>query len=389
MECDQCGAPRQRTGLCPECGAPPPRLASRGGPGGSGARGFSQPGSGARGASGANFPPSRSGGGLLSRNSGAPRRGQSGDSWDDEYASYGNPSPSRSGGRYTSGEYGGVDPSRALVTQQQYNEVMPPAAEGQLMMGFPQTDEEERAIGMRRPAYIPATEPKRKRKLNSGRVVSGMLSILLVTVGVCGGLGFLAQKQIQRFTGPLNITAAQPTVDMSQVPATPVSTPGPASKVVVSVVTAHGIDNKYNPEDESSVFNVNSMVYVVANIVGASQTTTNTFSCVWYINGVNYQLKTAKQTSLPPGNASNFHAYCALPYYQPGVGMVKVYWNRPATDTSDSPKDPYLAQTIKFAVIAATPKPPASGTAKPGSATPTTKSGDIRLPEAWRDQSAS
>jgi hypothetical protein len=175
----------------------------------------------------------------------------SGDSWDDE--NYSVPVSSRPGSRSNpgfrsnpgyrsnSGEYGGIDPSRALMPQQ-YNEVMPPSAEGGMMAGlagFPQTDEEERAIGMRRPAYIPATEPRRKRKLGSGRVISGMLSILLVTVGVCAGLGFLGQRQLAiLFSGPLKIVAASPTVDLTKIPATPVSTPGPAAKVITSAVTA-------------------------------------------------------------------------------------------------------------------------------------------------------
>lgn len=251
--------------------------------------------------------------------------------------------------------------------------------------GFPQTDEEERAIGMRRPAYIPATEPKRKRKLSSGRVVSGLLSILLVTVGICGGLAFLGQKQLESLS-PVKFITASPTVDLRQIPATPASTPGPQAKIVQSVVTAHAIDAKYNAEDESTIFLVNSTVYVVANIVGASQTTTNTFSCTWYLNGVNYQLNTAKQTQLPPGKASNFHAYCALPYYQTGIGMVRLYWNRPASDTNDGPNDPYLAQTIKFAVVASMPTTPAPGTPKPGATPVPTKSAVISQPIAWRSQ---
>ena len=388
MECDQCGAPRPRWGACPECGAPPPRFSSQSGPGASGTRGRSLPGSGSRGGSGAQWGSGSSGGGLLRRDSGSPRRGKSADGWEDEYDNYTNASPSRSGGRFSSGDHG-IDPSRALVPQQQYNEVMPPSAEGGLMVGlpgFPQTDEEERAIGMRRPAYIPATEPKRKRKLSSGRVVSGLLSILLVTVGVCGGLAFAGQKQLERITGPFKIVMASPTVDLRQIPATPASTPGPQAKIVQSVVTAHAIDAKYNAEDESTIFLVNSTVYVVANIVGASQTTANTFSCTWYLNGVNYQLNSGKQTSLPAGKASNFHAYCALPYYQTGIGMVRLYWNRPASDSNDGPNDAYLAQTIKFAVVASMPTTPAPGTPKPGVTPSPTKSAYISQPVVWRSE---
>lgn len=312
----------------------------------------------------------------------------SGDSWDDENYNYAPASNSRPGYRSNSGEYGGVDPSRALAPQ--YGEPMPPSAEGGMMgalANYPQTDEEERAIGMRRPAYIPATGPKRKRRLSSGRVISGMLSILLVTVGVCAGLGFLGQQQLAKvLSGPLHIVVASPTVDMSQIPRTPVSTPGPSAKIVTSAVTAHGIDNNYNAVDISSYFQVNSTVYVVANIVGASQKTTNTLSCTWFLDGIDYKLKSGTTSPLPPSKTSNFHGYCALPYYQTGVGMVRIYWNRPASDTSDASDDPYLAQTIKFGIFAKIP-----GTATPAtkSKTPSpTKTGfGAALPVAWRSES--
>lgn len=395
MECDQCGAPRPRTGPCPECGAPPPRLGARGGAGGSGLRGRSQPGSGSSGSrrtSGTNWG-GGGGGGLLSRDSGSRRAGRgSGDGWGDEYNdpdAYGG-ATGRSGGRFSSGEYGGVDPSRALMPQ--YDEAMPPSAEGGLIAGlpgFPQTDEEERAIGLRRPAYIPATEPRRKKKLSSGRVISGVLSVLLVTVGVCGGLGFLGQQQLAKvFSGPLRTFIAQPTVDMSQIPVTPVSTPGPSAKIITSAVTAHQVDSSYNPIDVTSRFTVNDTVYVVVNIVGASQKGANTLSCRWFLDGIDYNLKSGTTVTVQPTKTNNFHGYCGLPYYQTGVGMVKIYWNKPASDSGDDPKDPYLAQTIKFGVFAKLPgtATPGSGTPKPGGATPspTKKSGSLSLPIAWR-----
>ncbi|MFI5276099.1 MAG: hypothetical protein ACHQ1E_02420 [Ktedonobacterales bacterium] len=316
---------------------------------------------------------------------------QQGVGWDDEYADYGDGAPGQPSGHYTSDEYGGVDPSRALA---QYNEVMPPSAEGGLMTGlpgFPQTDEEERAIGMRRPAYIPATEPKRKKKLSSGRVMSGVLSILLVTVGVCGGLGFLGQQRLaDMLKGPLGIRLASPTVDLSQVPVTPVSTPGPSAKVITSAVTAQGIDNKYNPVDVTSYFKVNSTVYVVVNIVGASQTGSNILTCRWFLDGIDYNLKSGTSVAVQSSKTNNFHGYCGLPYYQTGVGMVKIYWNKPNSDSGDASNDKYLAQTIKFAIVANTPgtTTPGSGTPKSGTPTPspTKKTGSVAPPFAWRSQ---
>jgi hypothetical protein len=257
----------------------------------------------------------------------------------------------------------------------QYGQPMPPAAEDEMVSipGFPQTDEEERAIGMRRPAYIPATEEKRKRKLSSWRVISGVLSIMVVCVASCAGVGFLGQQQIERLLpGPIKNILSTPTVDISQVPATPAATPGPASKYITSLVTAKNVDASYTAVDVTSYFQVKSTVYAVMTIVGVSQNQANTLSCSWYLNGINFGLKTNTSYTLQPTKATNFHAICALPYNQPGVGMVRVYWNRPASDTSESASDQYLAQTITFAVLNQLP-----GTATPGSGNPTPKKSSL------------
>jgi hypothetical protein len=174
MECDRCGAERPRTGLCPECGAPPPAPYS--------SRGRSQPGgsssSGGRRSSGTNWGSGR--GGLLSR--AGQGGGQGGDEWGDW--DDGRSGRGRAAGRQSSPGYG-YEPdndSRALVPQ--YGQPMPPDVQEEMVAlpGFPQSDEEERAIGMRRPAYIPATETKRKRKLSSWRIISGVLSMMVVCV---------------------------------------------------------------------------------------------------------------------------------------------------------------------------------------------------------------
>ncbi len=252
--------------------------------------------------------------------------------------------------------------------------------------GFPQTEEEERALGIRRPAYIPATEEKRKRKLSSWRVVSGVLSVMVVCVASCAGAGFLGQQQISRMLpAPIQNLIRPPSVDLSRVPATPVSTPGPAAKNITSLVTAKNVDSSYNPVDVTSYFTVKSTVYAVMTIVGVSQNKANTLTCAWYLNGLNFNLKTGTSYTVQPTKATNFHAICALPYNQVGVGMVRVYWNRPASDTSESANDPYLAQTIKFAVL--TQMPGTATPSTPGAGSPTTKRPSLGVwpGVAWRE----
>src|SRR5512146_813811 len=148
MLCDQCGSERPRSGLCPECGAPPPGTYSsmreykgRGSPNDSSRRA------------------ARGGGSNSSwRADSSGRRGRSasrwggGDDWqDDGYDDEPPPARSNRRNRRPADDYDEVDLERAMVPAR--NEMMAPMAGSAglpVVPGFPQTDEEERALGMRR-----------------------------------------------------------------------------------------------------------------------------------------------------------------------------------------------------------------------------------------------
>jgi len=379
-------------------------------PGDSGAR--RRPGAGGTmgGASGANWGDGRSSsgsraggssGGLLSRsgNSGAnwnTRQGGQGGGYDEssaDWRSASGPGRSGSGGRNRRSlpqppDYEEVDLGRALVPSRNDLAPMLPETGVPVIPGFPETDDEERALGIRRPAYIPATGEKRKRKLSSWRVVSGVLSVMLVCVASCGAAGFLGKQQIDKLLLPPIKTVNTPaTIDFSQVPATPIGTPGPAANVVKSAVTALGVDKQYNPVNVTSHFTVDATVYVVVRLVGVPAKTSNTLSIGWYIKGPtgfqNIDPTGALDQNIPPQTVSTFNAYFSLPFHQPGVGMAKIYWNKAKSDSGEAANDPTLAQTILFAVQPANSTPgTGSGTTTP---TPTKgKSYGIGLPVAWR-----
>jgi len=257
--------------------------------------------------------------------------------------------------------------------------------------GAPLTEEEERALGIRRPVYIPATDEKRKRRLSSWRVISGVLSVMLVCVAGCGVVGFVGQKQIAKiFTGPLKTTLGHPSYNYTNVPVTPVATPGLAANFIKSAVTATGVDSSYNPIDITSHFTAGSDVVLVVRVQGVSDNTTHTVTVQWFLGDVPIQAS-RPNTSVTRTNwpVAGVNITFKLQYSEAGEGSARVYWDSP-NDTSTSPNDPHLGQTIYFGVYPpnVTPTPPPPSTPAPTttpnpSASPT---GALAPPVAWREQ---
>jgi hypothetical protein len=397
MECDQCGARRPRTGACPQCGAPAPGARSSMRQWKSQARTGQGPAVGRGRGAEAEWD---DGSGSRRRGSGANWRGAGRGGWDDGAGYDEELPPARSGGRqgwpdqvpYGYQDYQEVPLERAVVPSG--NDLMPmdpgmgmgvglPAAPG-----MPLSDDEERALGVRRPVYIPATGEKRKRKLGTWRVVSGVLSILVVCVASCGLAGMAGRAQLERFlAGPVGVQFTPVVISTAGVPATPVGTPGPAGKYVLSIVTRSAVDQGMGYA--TSRFAVGSTVYVTVVVRGLPPGT-HTISITWYLGTV--------RLVLPPNGLSepatgDTQVTFGLKYSSPGIGMARIYVDRPASDNSDSPTDPYLAQSIRFAVLppsALTPVPVTPSPVKSPSATPSksptasTHASAGSLSVAWR-----
>lgn len=385
MECDQCGARRPRTGRCPNCGAPAPGTFSSMRQWKDQSRTGQSPAVGRGGSgSGAGWGSGSSGSGR-GRGSGAGwRGGGSGGGWDDDaggYAADYDDPPSSSGRRRRRAEpeYDEVDLERALVPapgglpQQQ---MMPAGSQVGLpaMPGMPQTDEEERSYGIRRPAFIPAVKGKRKRKLGTWRVVSGVLSVMLVCIGLCGLGSVLAKDQISQLTRGLighQITPAA--FSTAGIPATPVATPGAQGKYFVNVVTAQKVDLNNIPTNVTSRFNTNDTVYVVFRAQGLT-TGKHTIRIRWFLQGqylpiLGINNNCAQDTSHTCQTVSgDQQVYFSLNIPTPGLGMARLLLDAPANDNGSNPADPYLGATIVFGVFQATPTPgtPAKGTPSPG-----------------------
>jgi hypothetical protein len=166
---------------------------------------------------------------------------------------------------------------------------------------------------------------------------------ILVVVGLLGAL-FAAfahsRNDTHRASGGYN---SSPTA------MAPASTPGPAAKYIVMVVTARAIDSNFAPIDVTSHFPVGSQVHLVIQVRNLTAGEKHTVSVRWFLNGTDMQVNGGPgRTSVEATDNSNVHL--ALVYPATGVGMAKIYLDRPASDNSDSDNDPSLAQTISFVI---------------------------------------
>ena len=337
-----------------------------------------------RGGSGADWGPGSSSSGR-GRGAGADWRGGG---WDNDAAGGYDDPPSSSGRRRRRAEpdYEEVDLERALVPSPGDQQMMQAGSQAGLpaIPGMPQTDEEERAYGIRRPVYIPAVKGKRKRKLGTWRVVSGVLSVMLVCIGLCGLGSVLGKDQIAQLTRGLVGRQVTPAAfSTAGIPVTPVSTPGAQGKYFVNVVTgtASGVDLKNNVTNfkATSHFQVNDTVYLVFRLQGLPGSGQHTIRVLWFLQdqylpivGINNNCKqdTSHTCVTVTGNQQ---VYFALSYSSSGRGMARLMLDAPANDLGNNPADPYVGATIYFGVFQVTPSPGASGT--PGKGTPSPGNG--------------
>jgi hypothetical protein len=394
MQCSKCGYERPRTGDCPNCGAPPPGASSysslrswreqASSPGGSRTsrpnpddqRPISRPVSGdpsrSRGGSGANWrPPDQSyprrGG---DPNQSYPRRGG------DPNQSYprrgGDPSRSYAPRGGQGGDDYGVDDERALMVAPDLGALMAPA-DDRALPALP-TEEEERALGIRRPAFIPATDERKGKKAGRWRVVSGVLSIMLLCVGMCGVSGLLVQhnvipglSKLLGLTRPGNVRSV-PLVNIptAYAPGTPLVTPVPGPKTPIQDIRSYNLiltppnNSTAIPKNPTDLFTVGQTVYVVMDL-NSTVKANDTVSVKWLFNSVDV---TSEIQKLYPD-------CCAKTVSQTGKQLQVIFGIKPPTTGFGEAHILYNNQPayiVLFEMIPATQTPtPGAATSTPAS----------------------
>lgn len=177
------------------------------------------------------------------------------------------------------------------------------------------------------PIYVPPMYTKPRAIIPRYRIISGLISFIVVIGLLCAGgiyyakatgkLSFLRQMISPRYQ---NIQPS-PTSLLPDPSAT--NTTGPASKIINSVATASVIDpNSGYPKTATNRFTVNQKVYLTYSVHSNKP---GTITVKWYTGGNPYF--TSTQQATPPKGSNGFNGNTDEIFAVPVQGMVEIYWN--------------------------------------------------------------
>ena len=174
--------------------------------------------------------------------------------------------------------------------------------------------------------HVPPMYTKPRAIIPRYRVISGLLSLLIVAGLLCSGVGYYlntsgklaALSQFYSFVPPPSI---KPTA--TSMLTNPKSNPdfGPAYTIINSASTNTRIDPvSHASAQPANVFQVNQTIYLTYSVQRPK--TPGVMTIKWYTNGVFYQSPTPIQVA-----TSAITGYTTQKYTQPAEGTVALYWN--------------------------------------------------------------
>jgi hypothetical protein len=193
--------------------------------------------------------------------------------------------------------------------------------------------------------YVPPMYTKPRPIIPRYRIISGMLSVLIVSLFLCGGGIYYAQSHgtltaLARMVG----TVRPPDVNTSQaqqIPDPPLQSviPGPASAIIPSATTTLFIDPKtYAPREQDKILQVNVPFYVTFS---TKPLKSGIVFIKWYMNRQFYT-ETPGKTINPKQDFSD-NGYVKMTYVIPATGIAEIYW-------VGQGQAPQLGQTVYFSV---------------------------------------
>ncbi len=193
--------------------------------------------------------------------------------------------------------------------------------------------------------YVPPMYTKPRPIIPRYRIISGMLSVLIVTLLLCGGGAYYAQsKGLFATIGRMIGTAPPPNVNSASAHTIPdppqqSAVPGPAIAIIPAATTTLFIDqNSLTPREQDKIFQVGATFYVTYS---AKVPQAGNIIVKWYMNGQHY--KDNVSPLIDPKNKPSINAALPMAYAIAASGMVELYWQKQGGT-------PQLAQRLYFAV---------------------------------------
>ncbi|WP_137686400.1 hypothetical protein [Thermosporothrix hazakensis] len=187
---------------------------------------------------------------------------------------------------------------------------------------LPALPEEEGSV------YIPQMYTKPRPVIPRRRIISGFLSMLIVTLLLCGGAGYYAKvsgmlDNIQRFIGISSPPPIQPASAQKNIPDPKKREPGPAANMVDLAVFASTTTENGNPGVVGDTFAPGTKFYFVTGIKLDKNPATITIKV--YTDGEIFNEETRQTKTTKDGDRQNI--VLPLIFDTPLSGQVEVYWN--------------------------------------------------------------
>ncbi len=194
--------------------------------------------------------------------------------------------------------------------------------------------------------------PRGSRRSVGNRRLMGLASVLAASLVIVGFFTVLGPRigEGSRIGGAgKHVRSTLQPNQTSDVPITPVATPGAQSKFVTNILTAKGVSPTFVPIDVTSHFTVGDTVDVICLVRGVSGSQKHILSVHWFFNGTDMQIPQIQGTTTEPVT-KDAYVYFSLTYPSVGIGMAEIFLDLPSTDPGDQANDPYLAGKISFAI---------------------------------------
>lgn len=176
--------------------------------------------------------------------------------------------------------------------------------------------------------HIPPMYTKPRAIIPPYRIISGLLSFLIVSTLFCSGAIYYAKASgklafVQQVWGgvqPPDLPSSKQALPIPPL----IPDYGPAKNIIDSASTASKIDTQHNVAlQPTNVFAPNQFIYLTYSVHAP---TTGVVVLKWYTDGILFKTITTKPIA-PAKNGTFTNGSVVIEYPQPVEGKVELYWN--------------------------------------------------------------